>query len=192
VSFRCGYADEHARARWTRPPGILREAVGASYQECSNLAAPLGMVAADGFALPTGARATAWADGLEPEGATPLATYDHPHFGRFAAATTHRFGQGQVTYVGTLPDPAFGRAVAVSVLQRAGMRSRWADLPPSAHVTGASTKAGRRLWFVSNWAWEPATVPTPVAGVSLLSGRGVQAGGSVELGAWDVDIIAET
>lgn len=27
----------------------------------------------------------------------PLATYDHRHSGRFAAATTHRFGQGQVT-----------------------------------------------------------------------------------------------
>ena len=47
------------------------------------------------------------------------------------------------------------------------------------------------LWFVSNWAWEPVTVPTPVAGVALLSGRGVREGGSVELGAWDVEIVAE-
>jgi beta-galactosidase len=191
VSFRCGYADEHARARWTRPPGILRAVVGASYQEYSNLAVPLGMVAADSFAVPAGARATAWADGLELEGATPLAFYDHRHFGRFAAATTHRFGQGQVTYVGTLPDPAFGRALAEFVLQQAGVRSRWGDLPPSAHVTGASTGEGRRLWFVSNWSWEPVTVPTPVAGTYLLSGRGIREGGSVELGAWDVDIVAE-
>jgi beta-galactosidase len=58
-------------------------------------------------------------------------------------------------------------------------------------VTGATTRAGRRLWFVSNWAWEPVTVPTPVAGVSLLSGRAVREGGSVEFGAWDVDIVAE-
>jgi beta-galactosidase len=64
-------------------------------------------------------------------------------------------------------------------------------LPPSAHVTGASTRAGRRLWFVSNWAWEPVTVPTPVAGTSLLSGRGVREGGSLEPGAWDVDILVE-
>jgi hypothetical protein len=40
-------------------------------------------------------------------------------------------------------------------------------------------------------AWEPVTVATPVAGVALLSGRGVRAGGSVELGAWDVEIVAE-
>jgi hypothetical protein len=34
-------------------------------------------------------------------------------------------------------------------------------------------------------------VPTPVAGVALLSGRGVREGGSVEPGAWDVDIVVE-
>jgi beta-galactosidase len=71
------------------------------------------------------------------------------------------------------------------------VRSRRTILPPSVRVTGATTRAGRRLWFVSNWAWEPVTVPTPVAGVALLSGRGVREGGSVELGAWDVEIAAE-
>ena len=71
------------------------------------------------------------------------------------------------------------------------MRSRWAILPPSVRVTGTTTRAGRRLWFVGNWAWEPVTVPTPVAGVAQLSGRGVREGGSVELGAWDVEIVAE-
>jgi beta-galactosidase len=73
----------------------------------------------------------------------------------------------------------------------AGVRSRWVDLPTSAHVTGAKTRGGRRLWFVSNWAWEPVTVATPVAGTCLLSGRGVREGGSVALAGWDVDIVAE-
>jgi beta-galactosidase len=71
------------------------------------------------------------------------------------------------------------------------VRSRWADLPPSARVTGATTPGGQHLWFVSNWSWEPAAVPAPVAGVSLLSGRGVREGGSVELDVWGVDIVAE-
>jgi hypothetical protein len=53
------------------------------------------------------------------------------------------------------------------------------------------TCPGRRLWFVSNWAWDPITVPTPVSGAALLSGRGVREGGSLELGAWDLDIVAE-
>jgi hypothetical protein len=42
----------------------------------------------DALTLPQTARATAWADGLQLEGASALAGYDHPHFGRFPAATT--------------------------------------------------------------------------------------------------------
>jgi beta-galactosidase len=71
------------------------------------------------------------------------------------------------------------------------VRSRWADLPPPARVTSASVRDGRRLWFVSNWAWEAVTVPTPSCGVSLRSGRGVREGGSVELGFGDVNIVVE-
>jgi beta-galactosidase len=43
LSFRSGYADEHARARWQRAPGPLRRAVGAGYGEYSNLESPLGV-----------------------------------------------------------------------------------------------------------------------------------------------------
>ena len=69
-------------------------------------------------------------------------------------------------------------------------------MPPVSLVERIPSKRrpvrpGPDLWFVSNWAWEPVTVPTPVAGVALLSGRGVREGGSVELGAWDVEIVAE-
>jgi hypothetical protein len=71
------------------------------------------------------------------------------------------------------------------------VRFRGANLPPSVRVTDATTREGRRLWFVGNWAWKPVTVPTPVAGVALRSDRGAREGGSVELGAWDVEIVAE-
>jgi beta-galactosidase len=191
VSFRSGYADEHARARWARAPGILREAVGASYQEYSSLGTSLGLTATDRLALPRMALATAWADGLEPEGATALATYDHPHFQRFAAVTTHRFGRGQVTYVGTLPSRELGRAVAELVLADAGVPTGRADLPRSVRVTTARARDGRRLWFVSNWSWDPVTVPTQVAGNALLSGRDLREGGAIELGAWGVDVLVE-
>jgi len=221
VSFRSGSADEHARVRWARQPGVLRKAVGASYQELANLTEPLGLVTGDGFTLPAGARATAWADGLEAEGARTLAAYDHPHFGRFAAVTTHRFGRGQVTYVGTLPNPELGGAVAGFVLGQAGLRPPWHDphpagaeadaeagagagaeagaaerrppagLPPSVRVTGARGRDGQRLWFVSNWSWEPVAVPTPVDGSALLTGRSVRRGGSIDLGPWDLDIVME-
>ena len=68
--------------------------------------------AGEGFALPEGAAATAWADALVPEGAESLVGYEHPHLGRWAAVTTHAHGRGRVTYVGTLPDRSLAVALA--------------------------------------------------------------------------------
>jgi len=39
------------------------------------------------FPVPENAVATRWIDGLHADGATVLARYDHPHFGRSPAIT---------------------------------------------------------------------------------------------------------
>jgi len=58
-------------------------------------------------------------------------------------------------------------------------------------VTGARNREGERLRFVSNWSWEPARVPVPVAMKDLLSEQSVPAGAELELTAWDVRVLAE-
>ncbi len=193
LTFRCGYADEFARARWQRAPGPLRRAVGASYQEYSNLLQPLPLrAAAEGFVLSPAARAEAWADGLELEGATPLAYYDHPHFGRFPAAVSQPYGRGRVTYIGTLPNAAFGRALAAWVLAQAGLRPLIADLPEAVRVSTARTRDGQRLWFFTNWSWEPQALrELPVRGTELFSGAVVGPETTLTLGSWDVRIVVE-
>ena len=47
-------------------------------------------------------KASTWVDMLLPETAKPLATYDHPFFGRFPALTRNAFGKGTVTYQGSV------------------------------------------------------------------------------------------
>lgn len=191
LSFRSGYADEFARARWTRAPGPLRDAVGASYQEFSTLPDPLGVTGyGDGLALPPAARATAWADGLQLEGASALAGYDHPHFGRFPAATTRRHGAGRVTYIGTLPGPSFGAALARWVTDSTRMQPAWPGLPSSVRATTATTAdGGARLYFLSNWSAQPASTRSPISGHDLLSGDRYEAGDPVPLPAWDLRIL---
>ena len=192
LTFRAGYADEFARARWTKAPGILRGAVGASYNEYSNLAESLPLRAEAGFALPLDAAATAWADGLEIEDAEPLVWYDHPHFGRFPAVVSHAHGAGRVTYVGCLPNAEFGESIAEWVLGQAGVEPVVPNLPASVRATTARAKSGQRLWFLTNWSCEPAIVPAlPVGGRELFTGESVTAGGQISLGAWDVKIVVE-
>jgi beta-galactosidase len=190
LGFRSGYADDEARARAEVMPGRLRAAVGASYAEYTNLAAPVPLRAGtnDGFVLPEGAAATAWADALVPEGAETLMGYEHPHLGRWAAATTRAHGRGRVTYVGTLPDRAL--SVALARWLRA-TRDPWADRPETVTVTSARNPTGERLHFVSNWSWEPTSLVLPVAARDLLSDADLCRKADLDLAAWGIRVLVE-
>jgi len=188
LSFRSGYADEEARPRPEVMPGRLRAAVGATYNEYTNLTEAVPLTAAAGFELAGDATATAWADALVPEGAETLVRYEHPHLGRWAAVTTHAHGRGRVTYVGTLPDRDL--AVALARWLRPDPDA-WASRPEPVTVTSGRGPEGERVRFVSNWCWEPARLALPVAVKDLLSGTDLASGEDLILGAWDVRVLLE-
>jgi beta-galactosidase len=188
---RTGYADQEARARTDRMPARLAETAGVSYDEFSNIHTPVEVTSADpaGFPLPPGATATRWVDGLRPEGATVLAHYRHPHFGRWPAITTRTAGQGRITHVGTVPDQPLAEA-----LLRWASTSRttaWRDLPETVTCTGATAADGRRLRFLHNWSWQAASVTVPVACYDVLVGEFFPAGHVIDLEPWDVRVLVE-
>jgi beta-galactosidase len=187
---RTGYADEQGRARTDRMPARLAEAAGVWYDEFSNLRTPVA-VHADPRQLPGagGGAATRWIDGLTVDGAEVLATYQHPHFGRWPAVTSRAAGRGRITYVGTVPDLRLAQAV----LRWAGNghAGTWAHLPAGVTCTSATAADGRRVRFVHNWSFEPVGVTTPVDCHDVLTGKPVPAGSDLHLTAWDVRILAE-
>ncbi|MCI2236937.1 beta-galactosidase [Paenibacillus sp. TRM 82003] len=214
LGVRTGYADELVRARREVKPGRLAEAAGASYQEFSNLAGPLPLRPTGGagegagpppsvppLVLPPTATATTWVDCLRLEGATALAGYDHPHFGRFPAVTTAARGRGRVTVVGTVPDAATSAAIVDWALAAAPARSgstgrstaaerRWGG-PETVRVSSATAPDGTRVHVVHNWSWEPCDVVVPTAVRDLLGPERSGAGEALRLGAWDVRVLAE-
>ena len=190
VGPRTGYADTEARARTDRMPARLADAAGVWYDEFSNLFEPIEVAAEPGtFALPPGAAATRWIDGLQPAGATVLATYRHPHFGRWPAVTTHAHGRGRITYVGTVPNGPL--AEALLRWAAAGGGTAWADLPATVTCTGAGTDDGRHVRFLHNWSWTPGVVTAPVDCRDALTGKHLPAGRDIELSAWDVRVLVE-
>ena len=105
--------------------------------------------------------------GSSLDGAEALATYEHPHLGRWAAVTTRPVGAGRITVVGTVPDQELAAALV-----------RWLAPSPvggwttdaSVTVASSSTAAGR-LHVVHNWGWAPAAA-TPATDVTdLLTGE---------------------
>ena len=193
LGFRAGYADEHARMRASVGPGSLRTATGASYTEFANLARPLPVRAVEGFAPGEldGAHATAWAEGLELEGAQALLSYDHPHFGRFPVVTTHAYGAGRVTYVGTLPDPALGKAVAAWVLRTSGHVQGWPNIPEHVRHTSATGAAGRRLHFLNNWSWTSTEVTAVGTLRDVVSGDNFVTNERIHMRSWGARVLAE-
>lgn len=191
LTFRAGYADEYARMRWQEAaPGVLAKVVGATYDLQSNLQEPLPMrTGGNGLRLPGDARADAWADELELNGATPLAYYDHPHFGRFPAAVSNEVGRGRVTYIGTLPNASLGCALATWVASQSGVTRLGTELPEPVRVTSARARSGEALYFITNWSAQPHTVPAPIDGRDLIDEADVTAGGDLGLGPWDVKIV---
>ncbi|MEU9064589.1 beta-galactosidase [Streptomyces sp. NPDC048430] len=194
---RTGYADEEARARPEPAPARLTDAAGVSYEEFSNLSGelPLHTPAGSPLTLPAEARATRWADALMPSDAEVLAEYRHPHYGRWPAMTSRAHGRGQVTCVGTVPDPDTARALAQWLAPEP--RGGWQRLPASVTALTGTAPDGRRIHVVHNWSWEPAVASGPCGLVDLLAcgsdpaaKAALPAGAPVELGPWDVRVFA--
>ncbi|WP_432571647.1 beta-galactosidase [Kineococcus sp. SYSU DK005] len=219
LTFRSGYADEWLRVRWTRAPGPLREAVGASYQEYCTLPEPIRLTVAatdprpgaqdrpaqdlpaqdlPALELAEGASACAWADALVAESAQVLLGYDDPFLGGFAAVTTHAVGEGRITYVGCLLDDASTASLlrwALRERRQHPLASRW-DAPEQVHVSSAVRADGRRLWTLTNHSWEATSVRTPFRGRVLTADDSSTAGdigraAELPLAPWGVAIVVE-
>lgn len=191
LGIRTAYADAEARARAEIAPAGLHEAAGVWYEEYSNLGTELPLRGGPGFTPSPGARATRWADGLVPDGAEVLASYDHPDLGRFPALTTAAAGSGRITYVGTVPNPA----LAADLLRWAVPHPVAADWLSGARgsVTVASgTVDGGRIWFLHHWGPRRSTVVAPCPARDLIAGTEHAAGTTLELGPWSALVLAES
>jgi beta-galactosidase len=199
LTVRTGYADDEGRIRAEVMPGRLARPAGVRYLEATNLAGAIPVWAAGSLsaaAVGDGSRpgrphATGWVDCLVPDDAEALAWYVHPHLARWPAMTTHQHGRGRVTYVGTVPDRAFARAIAAWAAETSLPEDPWRHLPEPVTRAGALTAAGEPLHVLSNWGWEPQTIVLPAAACSLLTDQRHAAGDRLELGAWDLVVLVE-
>lgn len=187
-----GYADREGRARAERQPARIASAAGVWFDEFSNLSRDLPVTSAPGgeLALPPEAAGTRWLDGLQLSGAQELAHYQHPHFGQWPAVTSAAHERGRITYVGTIPNPAFARAIFQWIGPVTG-RPTWKDLPPSATATSGVGLTGRRIHFLHNWSWTVTQAVAPCLLHDVLTDERFDIGEPVPLGSWDVRVLAE-
>ncbi|QKJ20637.1 beta-galactosidase [Microbacterium hominis] len=188
---RTGVADGLGRVRSVTAPGVLRAAAGVRHDEFAALS---GEIALRGSGPLEGVEgvASGWIDGLVPEGGEVVAGYRHPHYGRFAAAVAHSFGEGRVLTVGTIAD----RAMLARLL--AAVAPAPDPAPPVAGLAGSMTAHSLigprgRVWVLHNWSPHPSSVTTARAAQDLLhGGRAYPSGETVTLGPWAVAVWADS
>jgi beta-galactosidase len=191
MSFKSGFANEDSTVRWARQPGPLREAAGFTYQEFSNLGAPVKLKP-DVFGLEAANTASVWAEFLMTEGAQTVMAYDHPFFGQWPAVTRNKFGAGTLTYEGTFLSDAVQRELVRDALRRAGLTGPDQLTPQPVKVRHGKNAQNRLIHYYLNFSGTTQTVTYPYGGGDeLLAGKAVAKGDKLTLGAWDVAIVAE-
>lgn len=186
LGVRTATADDAGRIRREPQPAALAEAAGVSYDEFTNLTVPVPVTG------DLAGAAESLVEYLQPHEAQPIAYYQHPHLGRWPAATTTRHGRGRVSYLGCVPDLELAASLGRWLGEQAGLTHPWAiALEDGLQVHGATNRAGERLWFVHNFSGLPRAAAAPFDLADLLGGQAVPAGEPVELGPWDVRVFRE-
>lgn len=191
VAFKSGFCNEYSTVRWERAPGPLRKAAGLSYQEFSSLREPLKLKG-DPFHAGEHNQVSEWAEMLLPEGAEPLAYYDHPFFGKYPAITRNHFGSGTLTYEGTLLSDELQERVLRDVLKLVGVAGADQNLPGPVRVKHGVNRDGKTLHYYLNYSSDSQTFAYPYrACVDLLTKASVVPSQKMTLKPWDVVILEE-
>ncbi|MFD0693348.1 beta-galactosidase [Paenibacillus sp. GCM10027628] len=190
-TFKSGFTDEHVKVRTTLQPGVIQEACGIRY---SMFAEPKS-VSFKGDPFEVGAehnKVETWMELLTPTTAEVLASYDHPHWGAYAAITKNRHGNGTVTYVGCLPSAAVMRKVLETAVKDAGLWGADQNIQHPLIVKAGINDLGKTVRYYFNYSDHTESLKYPHGeGKELLSGQDVKQGQVLELSRWGFAIIEE-
>ena len=128
--------------------------------------------------------ANGFAEGLVASDAEVLASYQHPHLGRWAAVTTKPAGAGRITVVGTVPDQDLAAGLVRWLVPHAV--GGWTTDGSVTVSTSTDPSAATRIHVLHNWSWDEATAYPSGPVTDTFGGERHPPGEKITLRAWDV------
>lgn len=190
--YKSGYADENFNMRTVRMPGILRKACGFTYQDYTNTKTPVPLKGNPFQVEEDANQIHCFMELLVPETCEVLATYDHKHWGDYAAITRNNYGKGSLTYVGTLTSNQILAKIVEDVAQKAKVTGAAQKLAFPLIVRNGVNQQGKTIHYILNYSDREQTFTYPFKkGQDLLTKKKLQAEQSTILNAWDLMIIEE-
>lgn len=186
-TFKDGVTDEHVKVRTDIQPAIIREAIGAHYHMFVD---PNGETLEDqtGIFEDTDLQISEWAELLESDGATILASYNN-HWKKFGAITENKYGNGTAWYLGAWPSQSVTNALVKHVIKQSGILQSGYDATFPVIVKSAQNEYGANIDFLFNFSDTSTSLDTPFSGMELIKQEYTTQGSQVTLQPWDVKII---
>lgn len=186
-TFKTGFTDEHVKVRHSEQPGVIAQACGIYYN--AFVEPKHVQLRSNDLALPDTTEVTDWMELITPIGAEVLAYYHHPHWGKYAAITTNRYGEGRATYVGAFLNQASTRVVLQCVLEYANITDYSHNHYFPIIIKRARNTLGDDIYFYFNYSNEAQTIKLPCKEVTeLLSEQQIASRQEQSIEAWGVRI----
>lgn len=186
ATFRTGFADEQLKIHHDVQPHLLGRCLGIHYDQFT-YPKNVRIATTDGRSALT----HDWMELVTCDTATPLAHYDHPFWGSYAAVTENAYQKGSALYLGAFFDDELLEPLLVSYLSRHGYEGLSEDTPQFPLIVKRGTNDfGKNLCYYFNYSGEPRTVThTGNAGTDLLTDTPVAAGAVLTLAPWGLAVV---
>lgn len=163
-------------------PGLLGEAAGvvvSEYDAIGNSEHRIRNAEGKTFG------AKQWCDLLELRGAEPIAWYDNDFYEGVPAVTVNKFGEGEVYYVGTWPEPSYFYQLFEGILKEKDLAPK--IQAPEGVELSIRTKGEQNFLFLINLTNEQREITLDVPYRDLLTSERLDQ--KLTLPALGVDIL---
>ncbi len=197
TTCKSGFTNENLTVYHDKQPHMLNECAGVSYQEFT-IPRQVSLRATDAFQEVEESDLTeaegqvhTWMELLKPEGATVLAYYNHPCWGRYAAITENKYGDGVAIYAGCLMSDAYTKKLIKHAILCAKLESQMRAGFPIVIKSGVN-KLGKKIHYYMNYSGQEQqqTYLHEVA-IELLSGEDYITGQNINLKPWQFLVMEE-
>ena len=184
--FKSGYTDFDNAVRPVLAPGPLAEACGFTYQEYSSIQQlplrPNDLGANDNTV-------STWMEFLQLTTAQPLATIEHPFFGRWPCITENTYGKGHLIYIGTLPSTELLQKLIARAADRKQILPAERQNQFPIILRSGFNDYGKKIHYIFNYSYEPKTITYPFSDSrSLLDKQSLKANSTITIEPWGVVI----
>ncbi|MCM1133959.1 MAG: beta-galactosidase [Clostridium sp.] len=189
VTFKTAFANENVKVYADCQPHGIDKCLGLSY---SHFTIPRNVKLDGGRYKCADKSVKIFMELLNPDTAQVLASYDHPNWKRYAAATRNRYGKGTATYLGCWTSNEMLSEILEDTLKEAGIwdESRTVKFPMI--IKRGINDFGKRITYYLNYSSDTRqAVHAGENGVELISGKAVKSGERIEIEPWGVKVVEE-